>query len=278
MSDRRQGPRYPCQLRVGIIYPDGKTKLLWAHDISDRGLSLHCDQGDALGTALKIVVFVYSVEAKGQIGIHASARICNCVFDSLEGDFRIGLFIEDFEADGEAAFQATLEYIASPLIVRANNAGGGDFRSIKRIVSFPLRRRIKLTLEDGTFLPGWTENVTPSIMRVNLTRKLFEDTVYALSVPIVLPNGGDVVTVQAKATVQDITFRPMGSFATQLQVFDYQNNGDALLKEELCQRFPEAQAMFENWNEPEQTAAPSETNETEALQPLAAGRNKPTSS
>jgi len=272
VQERRQAPRYPCQARVGVIYPDGSTELLWAHDISEQGISFHADHAVPVGSKLRIVIFLYNAELRKQVQILAQANVCYCVLDSTDGDFRVGLFLESFEnAKGEAQFRDELQRLSQMISMPEENRSNGQLVVPEKREIFPLHRRIKLALNDGRMLPGWTEEVSLANMLANFALRLPINSVHGLNVPIVLPNAQWVHPIRAKARITDVVFRPMGSFATHFQVFDYEDNGRELLKEELRQRFPE------NWLE-RTVSHHLKIDEgyvdadTEALQPLAAKR------
>lgn len=269
-EERRQSPRYPCQARIGVIYPDGNTELLWAHDISEQGISIHADHAVPLDLRLRIVIFSYNAELRKQVQIIAQARVCYCVFDSAESDFRIGLHLESFENPrSEAYFRAELQRLAQTISAPEENRE--PLLVTEKPTSFPLHRRIKLALNDGRILPGWTEEVSLDNMRASFSLRLPINSVHGINMPIILPTVHEIQAVRAKARITDVVFRPMGSFATNFHVFDYEGNGRELLKEELRQRFPE------NWMEQTmshrlRTDEGEPSLDTEALQPLTTKR------
>ena len=277
MTEQRTDARYPGQWRVGITYPDRQRELLWAHDVSYNGLSLHADHSLPLGMKLHIVIFLYSDDEKHHEQVSAQAVVRHCVLDSTDGDFRIGLQIVAFEHHQDAVFYRAIEHIKEILTKRDDDAvrimEAYSHQSARHGI-FPLHRRIQFTLPNGEVLPGWTEEMSLNSMRANIAKKLELHSVHPLNLPILIPDQEGVQHVQAKAKVVDIVFRPLGTFATRFLLSDYSPNGQELLREELSLRFPnhwlEAAADMYGSAGTEYVNA----EDAEALQPLAAKRKK----
>lgn len=275
MYERREHPRYPCQLRTGVLFPDGHTELLWARDISRRGLSIHADKPERVGTQVRILVFMFNARMGRQAQAEATARVASCVLDQVRTDFRIGLDIVEFIGNAEGLFQAEIERLCAHLQVEGDNASFSSSSSHSEPANegFPLHRRIKLALAGGSTLTGWTEEVRPDSMRIALSSKLEQESVHDLSIPIVLAGEPEILSVQAKARVRSVVFRPMGAFATNFSVFDYQNQGLSLLRKELRQRFPEIAQQTLSLPDSHAESA-DEEDDTEALPSLAALRKR----
>jgi hypothetical protein len=238
MPERREYTRYHCKLRVGVIFPDGHSELLWAVNISERGLSIHTDKPQRVGVRLRVVVFLFSQAKRKEVQAKAITKVASCVLDAATRDFRIGLQIVQFVDNAEALITAEVNKMAmhqEPVETHLRHIESFYIG----VDSFPLHRRIKLALSSGGILTGWTEEVTPNSMRIALTRKLEESSIHRINIPVVISGEPEIFSVHAKAKVKAVTFRPMGFFGTQFSIFDYEQNGSALLRKELRQRFPE---------------------------------------
>lgn len=238
MYERREHTRYHCKIRTGIIFPDGHSELLWADDISERGISIHSDKPQRVGVALRVVVFFFSRKEGREVQAKVFAKVSSCVLDSVTRDFRIGLQVVKFIDQAEILFQNEIRNLSNPLEEPESRVGFIDQSAIAPD-SFPLHRRVKLALNDGGVLTGWTEDVTPNHMRIALSQKLEEASVHKINIPVVISGEPEIFSVNAKAKVKSVIFRPMGAFATHFSVYDYEQNGQALLRKELRQRFPE---------------------------------------
>jgi hypothetical protein len=271
MQDRRYNYRHPCQSRIGVLYPDGRSELLWAYDVSETGIGFHAGHSIPIGTMLRVVIFLYSPELRKQLQIITQTRVCHCVLDTTEGDFRIGANIQTFEGNGEEILHSQINRLA--LALSSQDDYDDPFTQEQKNQSYPLHRRIKLGLGDGRTVPGWTEKVSLHNMRASLALRLPIDSIHGLNIPIVLSNVPDVKPIRVKAKVQDVIFRPMGTFATSFQLFDYEEDGQKLLQQELEERFPD---LTPKRKEPSQPLdVDSKGPETESLQPLFTKRTKP---
>ncbi len=264
MDERREHPRFHCKLRTGVIFPDGHTELLWAEDISSRGLSIHADKPQRVGVRLRVLVFMFSTRQGKEVQAEVITRVVSCVLDSRTTDFRLGLAVEEFLGNAESLFLAQIDYLSAPMRTETR-VQYGEGQVATPSSSFPLHRRIKLALADGTSLAGWTEDVTPQSMRIALARKLETSSVHGLRIPVVLAGEPDIFSVQAKARVNSVVFRPMGAFATHFSVFDYEENGLTLLRKELRERFPE---IAQETRVLSDIPKPSKEDDTEALPSL----------
>ncbi|EIC20237.1 PilZ domain-containing protein [Thiorhodovibrio frisius] len=264
MDERRQQPRYRCKLRTGVLFPDGHTELLWAEDISRHGLSIHADKIQRVGTRLRVLLFMFSHRHGKEVQAEVITRIASCVLDTTTQDFRLGLAVEEFIGEAESLFLAQISHLAAPLQAEAEVQYAAP-RMQPKVSSFPLHRRIKLALANGSKLIGWTEDVTPNSMRIALSQKLDNHSIHGLNIPVVLAGEAEIFSVQAKARVDGVVFRPMGAFATHFSVFDYQADGLTLLRKELRERFPEIAQETTVLNDP---AAPAQEEDTEALPSL----------
>lgn len=265
MDDRRQHQRFRCKLRTGVLFPDGHTELLWAEDISSLGLSIHADKPQRVGERLRVLVFMFNHVRGKEVQAEIVTRVASCVLDSRTQDFRLGLSIDEFIGEAKSLFQTQIDYLAAPLATETH-VQYSEHRTQPRHAAFPLHRRIKLALADGGNLTGWTEDVTPRNMRIALAQKLEQHSIHRLNIPVVLAGEPDIFSVQAKARVEGVVFRPMGAFATHFSVFDYQADGLTLLRKELRERFPEiAQetTVLEG-----DTLLPAQEEDTEALPSL----------
>jgi hypothetical protein len=255
MQERREHPRYRCKLRTGVLFPDGHSELLWAEDISRRGLSVHADKPQRIGVRLRVLVFMYSVRKNKEVHAEVLARVVSCVLDSVTSDFRLGLYVEEFVGEAESLFLSQIDSLSAPLQSENGEVRYGERPLLPPPSSFPLHRRIQLALAGGGDMAGWTEEVTPNSMRIALSRKLETKSVHGLKIPVVLAGDPEIHAVHASARVDSVIFRPMGAFATQFSVFDYQGAGLTLLRKELRQRFPEiaqeSTALTDRPREPE---------------------------
>jgi len=220
------------------MFPDGHTELLWADDISARGLSIHADKPQRVGARLRVLVFLFNHRLGKEAQAEVFAKVASCVLDASTKDFRLGLEVEKFVGDAQSLFQAQIDYISAPMMTETQ-VRYDERPTTAPALSFPLHRRVKLALAGGGKLVGWTEDVTPTNMRVALSQKLEKDSVHGLDIPVVLAGEPEIFSVRAKARVNGVIFRPMGAFATQFSVFDYQSDGLTLLRKELRERFPE---------------------------------------
>ncbi len=264
MEDRREHPRFRCKLRTGVCFPDGHTELLWARDISCSGLSIHAEKPQRIGVPLRVIAFMYSNRQAKEVQAELATRVTSCVLDSETKNFRLGLSVEQFIGEAESLFLAQIAYLSMPLKTNPE-VQYGDRPPRPPAASFPLHRRIKLALAEGGNLAGWTEDVTPRHMRIALSKKLEHESVHGINIPVVLAGEPEIFSVQAKARVDSVVFRSMGAFATQFSVFDYQENGLALLRKELRQRFPEIAQETTALSDPHK---PAREEDTEALPSL----------
>jgi len=247
------------------MFPDGHTELLWAEDISRRGLSIHADKPERAGARLRVVIFMFSHRHGKEVQAEVVTRVASCVLDTSAQDFRLGLNIDEFVGEAESLLLAQIDYLAAPLQTETK-VQYNDHTTSPNLSSFPLHRRIKLALADGSDLVGWTEDVTPRSMRIALARKLEKNSIHRLNIPVVLAGEPEILSVHAQARVDGVVFRPMGAFATHFSVFDYQADGLALLRKELRERFPEIAQETTVLTEPQEEPAKEE--DTEALPSL----------
>jgi hypothetical protein len=264
VEDRRQHPRFRCKLRTGVLFPDGHTELLWAEDISCSGLSIHADKPQRVGVRLRVLVFMFNHRHGKEVQAEVATKVVSCVLDTITTDFRLGLQVEKFIGEAESLFQAQVDQLSAPLMTETQ-VRYDERPSVAHAMTFPLHRRVKLALAGGGNLVGWTEDVTPTKMRVALSEKLEKNSVHGLDIPVVLAGEPEIFSVHAKARVNGVVFRPMGAFATHFSVFDYQAEGLTLLRKELRERFPEiAEETMVLTDTPEQ----STEEDTEALPSL----------
>lgn len=247
-----------------MLFPDGHTELLWAEDISARGLSIHADKPQRAGARLRVLVFMFSHRQGKEVQAEVVARVASCVLDTSTTDFRLGLYVEEFIGEAESLFLAQIDHLSAPLMTEPQ-VQYDERPLVQQTLSFPLHRRVKLALAGGGNLVGWTEDVTPTQMRVALSQKLEKNTVHGLDIPVVLAGEPEIFSVRAKARVNGVVFRPMGAFATHFSVFDYQADGLTLLRKELRERFPE---IAEETSVLTDTLEPKSEDETEALPSL----------
>ncbi|MBK1648480.1 hypothetical protein CKO36_07705 [Rhabdochromatium marinum] len=223
-------------------FPDGHTELLWAEDISHYGLSIHADKPQRVGVKLRVLVFMFNSQLGKEVHAELVVQVVSCVLDSTTADFRLGLKVEEFIGDAEEHLLAQINALSKPMQTGTTSKGQYNkhdpLLSMSVPTSFPLHRRVKLALANGSNLIGWTEDVTPNYMRIALSTKLDDKSVHGINIPVILSNEPEIISVHAKARVESVVFRPMGAFATNFSIFDYKQDGLNQLRAELRERFP----------------------------------------
>lgn len=231
--DRRAGPRYGWTCAIRLKLATGDVVAGYTNQIARDGLTVHTDRPIPEHATVEALLHMIHPRNNERLPVALTLHVVYCAHDSVTFDFRSGMQILAFHGDSEDSFMSALGALEHSGV--SNVWGETSAKLDSR--HYPLRRKVRLALPEGSSRVAWTESISTQAITVALDEPAALASPYAVWLPILPPEDKDWQLIEVATEVASVVLSTSGDYLTTLRFLDLNSADGSLLGDELRQRF-----------------------------------------